>query len=65
MSASLTRMNADVDSESLYANYLQDSQSAVINDSLYSFAQLLKYKTEHNEQKSNSIYSLVYLPQAT
>lgn len=26
LSASLTRMNADVDSESLYANYLQDSQ---------------------------------------
>ncbi|XP_039860385.1 CMRF35-like molecule 3 [Simochromis diagramma] len=65
LSASLTRMNADFDSESLYAYYLQDSQSAVINDSLYSFAQLLKHKTEHNEQKSNSIYSLVYLPQAT
>ncbi|XP_039469854.1 CMRF35-like molecule 5 [Oreochromis aureus] len=65
LSASLSRLNADVDSESLYANYLQDSQSAVINDSLCSFARRPKHKTEHNEQKSNSIYSLVYLPQAT
>lgn len=58
-------MNAYVDSESLYANYLQDSQSAVLNDSLYSFIQLPEHKTEHSEQKSRSIYSLVYLPQAT